>query len=123
MASASVHHTVLLRSDGHPVATGGNADGQCDISVPELGIFYVGDLTCVRDVVLQLEAVVEDDAVSLICSSLFGEERFRLTAQGVDLAWEAYKKIAREMNVNSFCLTGSCWPNCALQMQRPPSLT
>jgi hypothetical protein len=32
--------------------------------MPEPGICYVGDLTCGRDLVLQLEAVVEDDAVT-----------------------------------------------------------
>jgi hypothetical protein len=36
----------------------------------------------------------------LICSTLSGEERFRLTVEGVDSAWETHKRIAREMNVN-----------------------
>ena len=82
------------------VAIGDNADGQCNIPLPELGIFHVGDLTWGRDVALQLETVVEDDAISLICSSLVGEERLRLTVEGVDSAWETNKRIARELNVN-----------------------
>eukprot|EP00435_Cladocopium_sp_Y103_P002855 s333_g1.t1 len=35
-----------------------------------------------------------------MCSTLAAEERLRLTAQGVDSAWETHKRIAREMNVN-----------------------
>eukprot|EP00435_Cladocopium_sp_Y103_P074187 s257_g47.t1 len=97
--SAGATHTVLLRSDGSAVAIGANGDGQCDIG-REPGIRYVGDLTCGRDFALQLELVGEDDAVTLICSTLAGEERFRLTAQGVDSAWETHKRIAREMKVN-----------------------
>ena len=39
----------------------------------------------------------EDDAVELICSSLAGLERCRLTVHGVELAWESHI-FAREMN-------------------------
>ena len=93
-------HTVLLRSDGGAVAIGHNEHGQCDIPVPELGISYVRDLNCTRDVALQLEVVVEGDSVSLICSSLVGEERLRLTVEGGDSAWETHKRIARELKMN-----------------------
>jgi hypothetical protein len=40
------------------------------------------------------------DAVTLICSTLVGEERYRLIARGVDSAWETHKRIACELNVN-----------------------
>ena len=91
---------MLLRSDGVAVAIGFNECGQCDIPLPEPGIYYVGDLTCAGSVALQLEVVVEGDAVTLICSSLVGEERLRLTVEGVDSAWETHKRIALELNVN-----------------------
>ena len=68
--------------------------------LPEPGICYIGDLTCSRDVALQLDLVGEDDEVSLICSTLAGEERYRLIAEAVDSAWETYKKIARELKIN-----------------------
>ena len=35
-----MHHTVLLRSDGHAVACGKNDDGQCDIPSLDKGISY-----------------------------------------------------------------------------------
>ena len=38
--------------------------------------------------------------ITLICSTLFGEECFRLTLEGADAAWEAHQRIARDMNVN-----------------------
>ena len=100
--SAGNEHTVLVHSDGSAVAIGDSAIGfgQCYIPLPAPGICYVGDLTCGRDLVLQLELVGEDDAVMLICSTLSGEERFRLTVEGVDSAWETHKRIAREMGVN-----------------------
>jgi hypothetical protein len=98
--SAGDDHTVLLLSDGSAVAIGSNDFGQCNIPLPAPGICYVGDLTCGRDLALQLEAVVEGDAVTLICSTLAGEERLRLTARGVDSAWETHKSIARELKMN-----------------------
>ena len=61
---------MLLRSDGSAVAVGFNNCGQCNIPVPEPGICYVGDLTCPGCIALQLEAVVEGDAVTLICSTM-----------------------------------------------------
>ena len=98
--SAGLHHTVLIRSDGCAVAIGEVVDGQCDIPLLEPGMCYVGDMTSSRDFVLQLDLVREDDAVSLICSTLAGEERYRLIAQGVDSAWETHKKIARGLKIN-----------------------
>ena len=40
MASAGLHHTVLLRSDGQAVACGSNYDGQCSIPPLDEGISY-----------------------------------------------------------------------------------
>jgi hypothetical protein len=57
-------------------------------------------VTCGRDLALQLDFVHKDDAAMLICSTLAGEERFRLTVQGIDSAWEIQKRIARGLNVN-----------------------
>eukprot|EP00435_Cladocopium_sp_Y103_P012985 s1226_g3.t1 len=97
--SAGSAHTVLLRSDGSAVAIGSNVYGQCNIPPPEPGICCVGDLTCGRDVALQLEFVGSGDAVTLICSTLAGEERLRVTTQGIDSAWETHKRIAFELKV------------------------
>ena len=60
---------------------------------------YVGD-TRATDLVLLLELVGQDDAITLTCSTLAGEERFRLIARAADSAWETHKRIARELNVN-----------------------
>ena len=100
MAFAGVSHTVLLRSDGSAVAIGQNGDGQCNIPSPEPGMCYISDMRVGRDLTAQLELAGEDDAVTLIGSSLAGEERFRLTAHGDDSAWETYKRIARELKMN-----------------------
>ena len=74
--------------------------GNANIVPPEPGIRYISDRTHGRDLALQLELVGAGDAVTLICSTLAGEERFRLTARGTDSAWETHKRIARELNVN-----------------------
>eukprot|EP00435_Cladocopium_sp_Y103_P064186 s416_g25.t2 len=98
--SAGFSHTVLLRSDGSAMASGRNKHGECHIPLPEPGICYVGDLTRARDLAIQLKFLGEENAVTLICSTLAGEERLRVTTQGIDSAWETHKRIAREMNVN-----------------------
>jgi len=98
--SAGSVHTVLLRSDGYAVAIGSEKYGQCKIPPPQPRMCYIGDTTCGRDLALQLEFVGVDDAVALICSTLVGEERYRLIARGVDSAWETHKRIACELNVN-----------------------
>jgi hypothetical protein len=98
--SAGGLHTVLLRSDGCAVAIGDISFEKCNIVPPEPGIRYISDRTHGRDLALQLELVGAGDAVTLICSTLAGEERFRLTARGTDSAWETHKRIARELNVN-----------------------
>ena len=98
--SAGDRHTVLLRSDGCAVAIGDISFEKCNIVPPEPGIRYISDRTHGRDLALQLELVGEDDAITLTCSTLAGEERFRLTAQGIDSAWETHKRIARDLNVN-----------------------
>ena len=80
---------------------------------------------CARDLALQLELVSEDDAVELICSSLAGLERCRLTVHGVESAWEShiFGLLANWMRSSqissSFCQMGSCWPKSARQIQRP----
>ena len=91
---------MLLRSDANAVAIGDNRTGQCNIPLPEPGTFYITDVTHGRDLLLQLEFVREGDDITLICSSLVGEECLRLTSHGVDPAWETHKRIARELNVN-----------------------
>ena len=93
---------MLLRSDGSAVGIGDNSFGQCNIPLPEPGVCYVGpgDLTCGRHLALQLEFVGGGDAVTLICSTLAGEERFRLTVEGVDSAWETQKRIACELKMH-----------------------
>ena len=98
--SAGCYHTVLLRSDANAVAIGDNRTGQCNIPLPEPGTVYITDVTHGRDLLLQLEFVREGDDITLICSSLVGEECLRLTSHGVDPAWETHKRIARELNVN-----------------------
>ena len=67
---------------------------------PKSGICYIVNMTFGRDLALQLEVLDKDDAVTLICSTLAGEERLHLTAPGVDSAWETHKRIAHEVNVN-----------------------
>ena len=77
---------VLLPSD---------ADGQCNIPSPVPGtfyIFYITDVTHGRDVVLQLEFVREDHDVTLICSTLVGEECFRLTLELMEPGRRTKKK-------------------------------
>ena len=98
--AAGHFHTVLLRSDGSAVAVGDISKGQCNIPSPEPGVCYISDVTCGRDLALQLDFVHKDDAAMLICSTLAGEEGFRLTVQGFDSAWEIQKRIARGLNVN-----------------------
>jgi hypothetical protein len=76
----------------------GNATFRCQNQ--EFATWAICPVAGGRDLVLQLELVGEDDAVTLICSTLVGEELFRLTAQGADSAWEAHKRIARKLNAN-----------------------
>ena len=54
-------------------------------------IFRQTHMTFGRDLALQLEVLDKDDAVTLICSTLAGEERLHLTAPGVDSAWETHR--------------------------------
>ena len=58
----------------------------------------VGDTTRDRDLVFQLQLLCEEDTVALMGSTVGGEERCRLIAQGNDSAWETHKRIARELN-------------------------
>ena len=96
---------MLLRSDGTAVACGESAIGYCfhgvHIPSPKAGTFYVCDVSQGRDLVLQidLDPVGEDDQVRLTCSGLTGEEVICWTSSGTDLAWDAHKRLARELNV------------------------
>jgi hypothetical protein len=82
--SAGIGHTVLLCSEGRALAIGKNVDGQCSIPWPLAGICYIDDVACDRDLALQLELV----QITLICSTLAGQECCRLIARGVDSACE-----------------------------------
>ena len=125
ISAGATHNTVLLRSDGCAVAIGENRDGQCNIPLPEPGICYVGDLTCGRDIALQVECVRVGDAVTLLCSTLAGEERFRLTRRerwfGLGDAQKDGFRLTHKRQTSpissSFCQMGSCWPNSAAQIQ------
>ena len=70
--SAGATHTVLLRSDGNAVGIGNDSLGQCNISSPEPGICYMGDMTFRRDLALQLEVLAKDcaDTLTLMGSTL-----------------------------------------------------
>lgn len=53
-----------------------------------------------REHILQLECVLEDDAISLTCSTLVGEEKLHIrNAQRFDLLWDIQKRIARELKI------------------------
>ena len=84
--SAGYVHTVLLRGDGSAVAVGMNTDAKCRIPSLQPGVGYIADTNHGRDLALQLELLCAEDAVTLMCPTLAGEGRFRLTAQGTDSA-------------------------------------
>ena len=98
--SAGEKHTVLLRSDGCAVACGINNVGQCDISQLGPGKSYISDLRSSEHLVLQAVLSFKDDAVSVLCSTLSGNEMLRMNVGGSDLAWDIHKGIARELSVN-----------------------
>ena len=102
--SAGETHTALLRSDGSAVACGcsivGCHEGHCDIPPLSLGERYIHHVSLDSNRVLQLEFLCEDDALTLICSNLAGEEELHMTVHGSDLAWETHKRIAREMKLD-----------------------
>ena len=102
--SAGETHTALLRSDGSAVACGcsiiGCHEGHCDIPPLSFGERYIHHVSLDSNRVLQLEFLCEDDALTLICSNLAGEEELRMTVHGSDLAWESHKRIAREMKLD-----------------------
>eukprot|EP00438_Fugacium_kawagutii_P032406 Skav234909 [mRNA] locus=scaffold840:818176:819776:+ [translate_table: standard] len=99
--SAGNAHTVLLRSDGCAVACGLNLFGNCDIPLrePDATYWYISDLSVDTTLAVQLEVEYSDDAFTLVCSSLAGEERLRLNAFGSELAWEAHKRIAFALKI------------------------
>ena len=90
---------ILLRSDGSVVGCGTDDYGECDIEPPEAGTWYVADVPCSRDAVLQAEFVCQDDAMLLVCSGLAGEEVLRFNAHLYDLAWNTHTRVALELNV------------------------
>ncbi|CAL1150726.1 unnamed protein product [Cladocopium goreaui] len=94
-------HTVLVRSDGSAVTCGTNEDGQCDISSPEPGSFYIGiQVPPVRDLIMQLECIFEADVFKLKCSTLVGEEKLCWNAHGFDLAWDIHKHVCNELKIS-----------------------
>eukprot|EP00438_Fugacium_kawagutii_P036327 Skav220739 [mRNA] locus=scaffold2753:325557:325994:- [translate_table: standard] len=104
--SADYSHTVLLRSDGKAVACGGNFSGQCNIPALEVGTSYISDPTLDRALVLQMDLndSSDDDSVTVVCSSLAGEEQLRFQADVTDSAWETHKRIAIKSHVRLHCL-------------------
>ena len=63
--SAAVWHTMLLRNNGCAAACGNNCSGECDIPALEPGLRYIADsLSLRRDLVVQLDFVCEDDAIT-----------------------------------------------------------
>ena len=97
--SASICHTVLLRSDGRAAACGGNLDGQCNLPTPDPGTWYFADVSVGQNLVLQLECGRQDDGMVLTCSGLTGGEMIRLNASPSDPAWNTQKRIASELQV------------------------
>ena len=95
--SGGVGQTLLLRSDGSVVDCGFGC-----IIPPRLEAdkSFVGNLLSSKDLVLQANVFCEDDVVSLLCTTLSGDELLRLTAPLSDLAWDIHKRIARELHVN-----------------------
>jgi len=105
-------HTVLLRSDGQVVACGKNREGQCNIpSLKSWGEWfgnksstcrYVCDVLTPggKDRVVQLDFLLEDDAVILTCVGLDGMELLRLKAQKYDVVVDVSRRIARELNIS-----------------------
>ena len=77
--SAGGLHTVLLRSDRYAVACGFNASEQTNISQLEPGKKYVGDLDFT--LILQAKVCSEDDVVSLLCSTVSGDEMIGLNVR------------------------------------------
>ena len=96
--SAGGDHTLFLQSDGRVLALGGNRDGECNIPRLKPGMRYIGDQ--MPDIILQLEFVIADDVVTLICSNFAGEEQVRLNANVSDRATDSYKNIAVELKAN-----------------------
>ena len=96
--SAGGDHTLFLQSDGRVLALGGNRDGECNIPRLKPGMRYIGDQT--PDIILQLEFVIADDVVTLICSNFAVEEQVRLNANVSDRATDSYKNIAVELKAN-----------------------
>ena len=89
---------MLLRSDGCAVGCG----RACSIPYLEPGKRYVGSLRSSEHLVLRANFAYEagGDVVSILCSTLSGDDMLRLNAGWSDLAWDIYKSIARELNVN-----------------------
>eukprot|EP00438_Fugacium_kawagutii_P028054 Skav235472 [mRNA] locus=scaffold1269:196071:197401:+ [translate_table: standard] len=111
--SAGQHHTVLLRSDGFAVACGSNFDGQS--SIPSLKSWtewlgrrpptlrYIADFKVMErrpERILQLDFLLEGDAMVLKCVGMDGEEVVRLRTWGSDLAVDALKQLTGKLKAS-----------------------
>jgi hypothetical protein len=100
--SAGTTHTVLLRSDGHAVAFGKGSEGQCDI--PSLAARrYVSDHSGPfgKDLVLQLDFILENLQITCVCSSLAGEEKLQVKVHGDHLASNLHQRIASDLGIKN----------------------
>ena len=105
--SAGGFQTVLLRSDDRVVACGRNHSGQCAIPVLKPESVSVGDcISLGTDLVLQLGVkYVDNNAFTLICSSLAGEEKLGSKVRYSELAMEMQKRIATALKIGIFGLS------------------
>ena len=94
-------HTLLFRSDGQVVVCGRNDEGQCNIPSLEAGSCYIGGRKLLLESrALQLEFVHDGDSVTLVCTNLAGNEAIRVSTRRSDMALNACKLIAHELDVN-----------------------
>merc|ERR1739848_330229 len=96
--SAGGSHTVLMRSDGCPVACGYNPDGRCNI--PALHeVAYSCEPLCFGAVrVIQLSGhTAGDEQMSLTCTSMNGEKLCTVKLSAKSLVASAQSRIVKEI--------------------------
>ena len=100
---------MLLRNNGCAAACGNNCSGECDIPALEPGLRYIADsLSLRRDLVVQLDFVCEDDAITPACSCLAGNEVLLMSCYRSDSVWETHRLLARKLNLQSLRLPSEC---------------